>query len=326
MPINNINPNPRSLPLIHQTIGKWFIVDCGSMDGLAPVWKPMEAYADFLGFDPEICKSSDQWKSANTTSIAEALDSKVTQKIFHITKSKFCSGFHPINSDARRFPNWVNNETISEKLVSTTTLDEVLKNKQKPSFIKIDTEGSEFEVIQGAKSCLASCLGIFVEIWFGFKDVISAWDLCKFLEISGFTFFDISVQRYPRNTMPVGHILSNGLASPAFQESGQVLTADALFFKDPIKNNKNNLTDENILSLIGLLDLWGYQDFAIELAIHKKGQLKNKVDIYKLIDLLTPPIGSQRISFNDYWALSKKLFGPGHVSAGVDAKLEHPII
>lgn len=324
MPINFYNSNPRSLPFIHQIIGNWLIVDCGSMDGLAPVWKPMIHYADFLGFDPEIHRSSDQ--SGNVTSLDKALDSEVTQKKWYITKSKYCSGFQPINEHARRFPNWVNNETIDEKLVQTTTLDEVLKNKRKPSFIKIDTEGSEFEVIQGAKSCLENCLGVFVELWFGFKDTIKSWDLCNFLEKSGFSFFDISVQRYPRNTMPVGHIQGNGSAPPAFQESGQVLTADALFFIDPIKNNKPCYTEEYILSLIGLLDLWGYQDFAIELVMNYKVVLKNKIDIHKLVDLLTPPVGSKIISFHEYWALSKTLFGPGHLSAGVDAKLEKPKI
>lgn len=323
MPLSNPNPTPRSLPLIEAAVGKWIIVDVGARGGVSPVWGPMKPHADFVCFDPDPAEC-ERLEQEGMRFIPAALDAVPGARTLHLTRSPWCHGFEVINRDAKRFPNWVNNEPIGSMTVQTTTLDIALQDVPPPHFVKIDTEGSELDVLRGGDKTLAHCLGVMVELWFGTKDALPPWMVDRHLRRAGFRLYDIAVQRYPRNTMPVGHLRDDGSAPPQFRDHGQVMTGDALYFRDPLVDSSYPWTTHHLLHLIGLLDLWGYQDAALELAFKERAWLGCNIDVDALIASLVPPIGDRIVSFEDYWRRSAGQFGESHLAEGVAPKLEMP--
>lgn len=323
MPLANPNPAPRSLPLIDAAVGKWTIVDVGARGGVSPIWAPMEPHAEFVGFDPDPAECA-RLQRDGMHFVPAALDAVPGSRTLHLTRSPWCHGFEVINSDARRFPNWVNNEPIGSVVVPTTTLDIALRDCPRVDFLKIDTEGSELDVLRGGEATLKHCLGVMVELWFGTKDALPPWMVDCHMRRAGFRFYDIAVQRYPRNTMPVGHLRDDGSHPPQFRDHGQVMTGDALYFRDPIADSSREYTTDEVLHLIGLLDLWGYQDVALELAWWDRESLARTLDHDALIASLVPPIGGSIVSFEDYWKRSAGQFGESHLADGVRPRLEMP--
>lgn len=323
MPLANPYTSPRSLGLIAEKVGKWTIVDVGARGGVSPVWDPMVPHAQFVCFDPDPAEC-ERLEREGMRFVPAALDAVTGARTLHLTRSPWCHGFNVINRDAYRFPNWVNNEPMGSVTVPTTTLDLALQDVPPPHFVKIDTEGSELDVLRGGVNTLGRCLGVMVELWYGTKDAPWPWMVDRFLQALGFRFYDIAVQRYPRNTMPVGHLRDDGTAPVQFRDHGQVMTGDALYFRDPFVDLSYPWSVHSILHLIGLLDLWGYQDAALELAFEERDRLEQTIDVDALVASLVPPINGTIVSFEDYWRRSAAQFGESHLAEGVRPKLEMP--
>jgi FkbM family methyltransferase len=67
-----------------------------------------------------------------------------------------------------------NKEDVSVIVVETTTVDALAaKYKCKPTFLKIDVEGSEYNVLQGAKSSLQNIRCLMVEVSKNSKEILS---------------------------------------------------------------------------------------------------------------------------------------------------------
>ena len=112
---------------------------------------------------------------------------------------------------------------INKELVKIKTLDVVMSeiaHKNKSPFLKIDTQGYEWEVLDGAKNSLSLFAGILVEI--SFAELYQGQRLWKEiilrLESNGFELWSIE---------------------PNFidKSSGKVLQADALFFRTKTSND-----------------------------------------------------------------------------------------
>jgi Methyltransferase FkbM domain len=236
-----------------------------------------------------------------------------------------------------------------DNFAATAALDHI-------DFIKIDTEGSELDILQGGRASLRTkrVLGLLVEAWWDprLKNQPSFAELDSFIRQQGFTFFDLECQRYPRNSLPVGRMtgafgrggrprfirrIADALSHPTpYRHHGQILTGDALYFRDPVWDLREGAgafdwNDQTILRLVGLLDLYGYPDFAIEIVDFYRDRFERPVDVDGLIDALVPPIdgalsmerlcsfaarvwkriGSQKgavLSFDEYWRRSERLF------------------
>jgi len=351
MPISTLNPNPRSLNYLGSILpaddDKFVLMDIGARGGIAPQWKPISPLARVFGFDPdtEECNRLNQQK-LGVEYLPFALASGPGKRPFYLTELEFCHGFKAVNEKFfGRFPNAINNAVKSSVEMEADALDNIigrLKIKHL-DFMKIDTEGSELDILQGAKESLSckSVLGLLVEVWWDprLKNQPPFSELDAFIREQGFTFFDLECQRYPRNAMPVGNLRREPLKvktgkplgkairnlfrkiggktkysnSEAYRHFGQMLTGDALYFRDPIwdiGNKEGNFTwtDESILRLIGLLDLYNYQDFAIEILDFYREKFTRAVDVDFLMDSLVPPIDGTILPFGEYWDISARLF------------------
>ena len=116
------------------------------------------------------------------------------------------------------------------------TLDAFLSkaNKSGPNFLKIDTDGHDYFVLQGAKSTLADpeLLGVQIECQFhgmpgGNQNTFSNID--EFMRSAGFTLFSLETHKYSRAELPQPFVWKFFGQTT----SGQVQWGEALYLRDP---------------------------------------------------------------------------------------------
>tara|TARA_B110000196_G_scaffold305796_1_gene303763 strand:+ start:500 stop:1261 length:762 start_codon:yes stop_codon:yes gene_type:complete len=81
-----------------------------------------------------------------------------------IKEVKFYSKTHPGDSYYPEQTNFYKKE-LPSKAEITSTLDEIVKkeNLPKPDFIKIDTQGSEIDILKGGRETISNCALIYLE-------------------------------------------------------------------------------------------------------------------------------------------------------------------
>lgn len=359
-----MNPNPRTLQSLGGLLApgeRFVLMDIGARGGISEQWKPIAQHARVIGFEPDQLEC-DRLNAAGTGVEFHpiALHSSPGEHVFSLTESEFCHGFRACDPKYfGRFPNAINNRVRGEMLVRADSLDNFASSASLDhiDFIKIDTEGSELDILRGGRVSLNSkrVLGLLVEVWWDprLKKQPSFAEMDTFIREQGFTFFDIECVRYPRNSLPIGRMTRAFKSSPRsaaprrladvvsfptpYRHHGQVLTGDALYFRDPVwdlTEGAGNFawSDETILRLVGLLDLYGYQDFAIEILDFYRDRFSRPVDVDGLIDALVPSIDSALsverlcswgarllnrviprqdgavLPFDEYWTRSERLF------------------
>jgi len=173
-------------------------------------------------------------------------------------------------------------------------------------FIKVDTDGSDFQVLRGAKELISSApvLGLAVECQFHglVHDESNTFrNIDRLVTALGFSLFDLEVYRYSRATLPKPFVYR----LPAQTSGGQVLWGDALYLRDAGNIDYERdwsmaLAREKILKLACLFEVFGMEDCAAELLLKYRSNLQELVDVDVCLDLLTPRARFRKISYRDY--------------------------
>ena len=150
----------------------------------------------------------------------------------------------------------------------------------RPTFLKIDVDGYEFDVLQSGRSLLESghLLGIEVEIQFHGPAEAGAGafaDVDLLLRSHGFTLFDIETVRHGRSALPRPFAISE----PAETVGGPVQWGNALYLRDigdPAFADKwpqagQVVGEEHLRCQVLLLDVFGLPDAAAELVLANPG-------------------------------------------------------
>jgi len=193
---------------------------------------------------------------------------------------------------------WFNNENpdvvFTERRIS---LDEFFAARsEKVDFIKVDTDGHDYEVLCGARRILKDhqVLGLLVETQFhGITHPHSNLfaNIDRLLREHGFSLFDLETYRYTRGVLPGRFEYSMA----AQTKEGQILAADALYLRDISAPGyderwRQRLSDSKLLKLAALFDVFGLPDCAAELLSDRQQQLATGVDLPTLLDLLAREI------------------------------------
>lgn len=166
---------------------------------------------------------------------------------------------------------------VEEVEIRCARLDDLQQSSDLPApdFIKLDTEGTEYQILRGAGALLKQdCLAVVSEIKFiSFSDDTTQFsDLDRLLRDCGFILFDIQTSRSSRS---VGARFGG--------KKGPIDSAYVLYFRDFYAlyadrlSGNPNLARSKLLKILALVVRYLYLDYAVEL-----------IDFGREKNLLTP--------------------------------------
>lgn len=329
MTITSPNPAPRFATAVEP----WFstdqdpliLVDIGTRGGFPAQWHPLRNIAKLIGFEPEqgeCARLNDLLKSqgnVNHLIYPYAIAGTTGRHKFYVTRFLQSSGLYPTNRDwIERFP-FQTLDVIGETEVDAYSLDDFCRTQKvnRIDFIKLDVEGAEYDVLTGATECLSrtpNILGMITEVWWDpvVKGQHSFAEIDIFLRHHGFRLFDLKLDRYSRSTLSAGR-LHGGADSKGFMHIshseyltyGQVMTGDALYFRDPVGEARAGKLDPAwdaaaLLRLCTLLDLYDYSDCTLEIIEYFADSLLIDYEISPLIDAAVPLLNNHMVPYDIY--------------------------
>lgn len=196
----------------------------------------------------------------------------------YLTKKPECSSIYRPNFEhLKNFKDADRYNILDEVIFDTTCIDTEFKNTNL-DFVKIDTQGSEFEILNGAKEKMQNILGLEIECCFFqiYKEQKLFENIKDKLRENDFEFIDfLDLIRWEKNR---------------FSKLGQPQFSNVLFLKKidkvlEIYQNKN--MDHNIINnYIAILSVYNRSDLLIELN-DKILKYKNKQNLDKIIKLVS---------------------------------------
>lgn len=256
------------------------LVDVGARGGIHSRWELIRESIRVLGFEPDLeeCKRLNEKFGKNHTYFPIALYDKSGTIELNVGQNPANSSIYLPNFPLwNRFPNSYEIEVIRSIRVNCDTLDNILKTNdlQDVDFLKIDTQGSELQILQGASEILQkSIFGVDIEVEFSqlYENQPLFADVDIYLRDLGFSLFDINLARLKRKKY-------NNVYS-----KGQVLWAHALYFKDFLLDKNihfDYLDSKKAIKTIAIAEIYGFSDFALELLDFYNSKKIIDINVYK---------------------------------------------
>lgn len=244
------------------------IVDVGASGGIMPLWRPHRLYLNVIGFEPDIRAFNILTSQQNNLIhyFNFGLHHQSSEIPFYLTRKQETSSFYLPNRELlNRFPKSSNFDVIKKTTIQCRALDDFLQEENIPDvdFIKLDTQGSERNILEGAPSILAqSVFGLEIEVCFIelYKNAPLFPDIDLYVRRFGFDLIDLRTVSWKRT---VGVDVGN--------PKGQLVYADALYFKqtqrlqDTIRLLEVNRAKSKLLRSLSICLIYGFLDYALDL-------------------------------------------------------------
>ncbi len=329
MSLKNINSFPRFSQ--HLVAARAFaqkplvVVDVGARGGFEEHWSLYGNQVKLIGFeaDAEECERlNQQMSNSGNQFFPVALHQNRDRKTFYLTAYPPASGFYPVDTGFwHRFVGERNLSVVKTLEMGTVDFDSFASenNINYVDFMKLDTEGSELDILKGAVSFLKkSVMGLSVEVEFlslhKGQPIFSDVDL--FLGSLGFRLYDLAIYRDDRKALPV--LTSSPISTPV--ERGQVISGQALYLRDVVGEIESASTLEvgwdvsRVLKMASIMELFCLPDCAIEvIQLARQKELLEGGDVAHLIDMLVPGTGSKSASYNEYMENLRVIKNRGYV-------------
>jgi len=163
-------------------------------------------------------------------------------------------------------------------------------------FVKIDVDGTDFEVLRSLEQTLsgAGVLGVSIEVGYsgtGDPHFNSFHNVDAFMRRQGFDLMDLTVRRYALASLPFPFLYPHPIAAQTSR--GRPLIGDALYLRDfghACRLDPAAWSDAKLIKLAALYCLCGLLDHAAELLDMFKDRLGAVLDIPALLDQLAAEI------------------------------------
>jgi len=234
------------------------LVDIGARDGVDNRWLLLGDRLFVIGFEPdqEECASlASSVNGSRSLFLPTALSNHTGGIEFHIcSRQETSSCYVPNHLFLKRFPQAERFDVLSKREITVDTLDNILADRvnQPVDFIKIDVQGFERNILEGGRKKAGEAFGIEVEVEFSelYKGQPLFSDVDVLVRDLGFTLFDLRPCYWKRTERPC-------------KGAGQMVFADALYFKDAIASN---CIPHNPGASIAICSVYQKFDYAMELA------------------------------------------------------------
>ncbi|HVE43982.1 MAG TPA: FkbM family methyltransferase [Gammaproteobacteria bacterium] len=272
-------------------------IDIGARGGAHDLIDPIARVASVLGFEPDAQECArlmglkavrEPWADCKILPIALAETNRSAELVL-MNEPNNHSLLPPNTAYTQRYEmtKW---KEVGRHPLHTESLDNILfgdlaTEKHWGEFIKIDTQGTEYKILQGAKRTLTErCVAVVTEV--SFFDAYEGQALFSEVELLmreyGFAFYGFSKTHHRSKKL---------LDKTSKITRERVFYADAIFFKDPLLGltHRKQLNERQRCVLITCTLLLGYYDFALELAIDtwSSSNPSELACIEKLIDQLS---------------------------------------
>jgi FkbM family methyltransferase len=218
------------------------LLDVGASGGIIPRWSPYRADIAFIGVEPDarsvsaLLNSPESKLFRSYEIVPFGVWNRTGSVRISFTRKPMCSShFAPNIPFLSRFQEVERFDIVGSTEVECRTVDDLLSGSGKSvDFIKLDLEGGELAVLEGATQSIEGCMGLHVEVCFqSIRDGQPLFgDIKNFLQRRGIEFVDfVALFRWERNS---------------FSGLGQAIFGDALFLRAP--ENVVALTGGNVLT------------------------------------------------------------------------------
>lgn len=249
------------------------LADIGSAGGLKDRWKPVASRVNALLFEPREDGGAAQQSGRNRI-FPVALGAAPGRAELNLTAMlNMSSMLRPNASLLGRFRKKGAHAVVtSQQTVAVDTLDALLERERlQVDALKVDTQGSELEILQGAVGALKNSVVLAeVEISFieRYENQATAATLIAWMQTQGFQLIEIYRPKRYRylNSLGVGNVGTGG-----GHRSGQLAYADAIFmvrgdvFSGRIARLPRDEAMHQLLSLLVALMVYGKADTAAAL-------------------------------------------------------------
>ena len=222
------------------------MVDVGCRWGLSPVWTDMGDRCVLIGFDPDAEECARLQALAGPQSSARfvpvGLGPEPGLATLYMTKDPGGYSVFPSSADAVEHHPGLDGGRVEQTMaISVTTLDEWCRDNDvlEVDVIKLDTQGSELGILEGAEKTLAGVRAVEVEVQFNelYEGVPLFGDVDRFLRAQGFMLWRLkNLAHYAQHGAPAGWQADDvqhfdEMKSHFRVGSGQLYWADAFFVK-----------------------------------------------------------------------------------------------
>ncbi len=229
------------------------VLNVGARWGDTNSWWRLDPVANIVGFeaDPKECEQLNAATKSNRQEryLPLALGSEKTTAVLYQTNRPECASLYPpIEGLAQRFPQLEVIRKAGETKVELTPLDTWWEQEERPniSFIKLDTQGSELDILKGAENILVDCLGCEVEVEFSpiYENQPLFSDVDQFLRQRGYVLWQLKD-------------LCAYSEKPDAQGTGRLYWANAVYLKDYRQLSNSHEDWKKKMILAALLEALG---------------------------------------------------------------------
>jgi FkbM family methyltransferase len=315
------------------------IADVGCRWGFADAWEDLGDRCEIVGFEPDSVESQrlrDHYRNRPWVRIVPyALGAAPAGATLYVTREPACSSVYPpIDEVVDRHPRLEPQRMVRSEAIDLVTLDDWCAENEfdRVDLIKLDTQGSELDILRGAEGALESVSVVQTEVEFNpmYEGQPLFGDIDRFLRERGFVLWHFDNLSHHRqhgsrvSLRPAFHIYDFDEARFTHR-SGQLFWADAVFVRsemarpDPAIEWQTALRRACLASALGLGDLVG-----MALDTHVRGLRGATRDVVESARRLLPPPDNEIERLTDVIARDPRWSQPMESDAG--HLLDRPLI
>ena len=255
------------------------LIDIGARWGAVSAWDSIASKSEILCFEPDATEAARLNADAppNVRYLPLALGKTDGDLDINVTRQPACSSvYSPIPSLYENYPDLADTTPVKVERVPCRTLDGVLSELQieAADCIKIDTQGSELDILKGAVATLKGCTMLDVELIFNplYAGQPLFCDIDRYMRDQGFTLWRISdLVHYatePDPASPLNFMLAH---SPPQQiqnhpvPGGQLFWGDAQYVRSEFPRTGDGLPQNRAVPAAAVVANAGFWDLSLEI-------------------------------------------------------------
>jgi len=243
------------------------LVDIGARGGLRDRWKLCQRYLNVIGFEPDERSFKELKQSSSMKFLNIGLYKEKGLFDLNLTRKKGCTSMlKPNRTFLDRFPNGEDYDILKTIKINVDALDSQSRRNGfgDIDFMKMDTQGTELAILEGATKSLENVFGLEIEVEFVpvYENVTLFADVDSFVRKFGFQILDLNQHYYTISQFGMTY----------GQNRGHLRAADALYVRTPesfikiIERIDDDISKKSkVLRALSICILYEYYDYAVEI-------------------------------------------------------------